>query len=398
MDTRIGHDRSVTFNVDAIELTSLRQRQSAKYQAYPADVIPAWVAEMDFPLAEPIARALHDAIDRSDTGYQSGRGLRDAFTEFAAREWSWEVPGNDVTGIPDVLTGVDWGIRLLTEPGDGVVITTPVYPPFFTTIRDMAERVVTDVPLRRTDVGGYALDLDALSEAFARPDVTAFVLCSPHNPTGTVPTPGELEQVARLAQEHGVAVIADEIHAPLTLPGAQHTPYLSVAGDDANAISLVAASKTWNLPGLKCAQLVTTARTRPVIHDRLPKEVLYGTGHLGVIASVAAYREGGPWREQVLDLLDHNRWLVADLLSEHLPQARYMAPQASYLAWIDLSAYGVDADPSVLLLDRARVALNAGPTFGAGGDRHVRMNLATSPAILTEIVTRVAGALPARHG
>lgn len=388
----------IPFDVDSIDLAVLRERQSAKYRAYSADVIPAWVAEMDFPLAEPIARALHDAIDRSDTGYQSGRGLREAFVDFSEAEWEWTVSGRDVTGIPDVLTGVDWGIRLMTSPGDGVVITTPVYPPFFTTIREMAERVVVDVPLARTGDGGYALDLEALGEAFARPDVTGFVLCSPHNPTGTVPSRTELEQVAQLADKHGVAVIADEIHAPLTLAGGQHTPYLSVAEEDANAVSLVAASKTWNLPGLKCAQMVTTARTRPFVHERLPKEVLYGTGHLGVIASVAAYREGGPWREHVLGILDGNRRLVADLLAEHLPGARYVPPQASYLAWIDLSAYDVEADPSVVLLDRARVALNAGPTFGAGGEGHVRLNMATSPAILTEIITRVADALATHHG
>lgn len=385
------------FDADSIDLAVLRERQSAKYQAFAADVIPAWVAEMDFPIAEPIAQALHDAIDRSDTGYQSGRGLREAFTEFADREWAWQVSTRDVVGIPDVLSGVDWGIRLLTEPGDGVVITTPVYPPFFTTIRDLAERVVVDVPLARTAEGGYALDLEALGEAFARPEVTAFVLCSPHNPTGTVPSRTDLEQIAQLAGESGVAVIADEIHAPLTLSGAQHTPYLSVAGDDANAMSLVAASKTWNLPGLKCAQMVTTSRTRPVVHERLPKEVLYGTGHLGVIASIAAYREGGPWRAHVLDILDANRRLVAELLAEHVPAARYLPPQASYLAWIDLSGCGVDPDPSVSLLDRARVALNAGPTFGAGGDGHVRLNMATSTRILTEIITRIADALPARN-
>lgn len=386
------------FDVDSIDLAVLRERQSAKYQAFAPDVIPAWVAEMDFPLAGPIARALHDAIDRSDTGYQSGRGLREAFTDFADREWAWQVSNRDVVGIPDVLSGVDWGIRLLTEPGDGVVITTPVYPPFFTTIRDMAERVVVDVPLARTADGGYALDLEALGEAFARPEVTAFILCSPHNPTGTMPSRTELEQIARLANASGVAVISDEIHAPLTLSGAQHTPYLSVAGDDANAVSLVAASKTWNLPGLKCAQMVTTSRTRPLVHERLPKEVLYGTGHLGVIASVVAYREGGPWREHVLGILDANRRLVAELLAEHVPAARYLPPQASYLAWIDLSGCGVDADPSVSLLDHARVALNAGPTFGTGGEGHVRLNMATSPRILTEIITRVADALPTRHG
>jgi cystathionine beta-lyase len=377
------------FDVDAITLAGLRERQSAKYRAYPADVIPAWVAEMDFPLARPIARALHDAIDRSDTGYQSGEGLREATVDFCEEEWGWTVPGARITGVPDVLTGVDWGIRLLTSRGDGVVVTTPVYPPFFSTISDVAERVIVDVPMARTPAGGYALDLAALAEAFARPEVTGFVLCSPHNPSGTVPTREELAVVASLAAEHGVAVIADEIHAPLTLAGAEHVPYLSVAGDDANALAVVSASKTWNLPGLKCAQLVSTARTRPVVHDRLPKEVVYGTGHLGVIATVAAYRQGGAWRAQVLGILDANRRLVADLLAEHLPRARYLPPQASYLAWIDLTEYGLGDNPSVLLLEQGRVALNPGPSFGTGGAGHVRLNMGTSPAVLSEVITRM---------
>lgn len=383
------------FDVEAIDLTVLRDRQSIKYRAYGADVIPAWIAEMDFPLAEPISRALHDAIDRSDTGYPSGMGLREAFSEFAARTWQWDVPAARVIGVPDVLSGVEWAIRLLTAPGDGVVINTPVYPPFFSTIRDIVERTIVEVPLARSADGAYSLDLPALAEAFARPDVTALLLCSPHNPTGTVPSRAELEQIASLAHEYGVVVIADEIHAPLVLAGAQHTPYLSVAGADANAVALVAASKAWNLPGLKCAQLVATERTAPIMRDGLPKEVVYATGHLGVIATVTAYREGDPWLQQVLGILDRNRILLGELLAAHVPRAGYVMPEASYLAWVDLRAYDVGDDPSERLLKQARVALNAGPTFGPGGAGHVRLNMATSPAILTQIVERIGGALGA---
>lgn len=381
------------FDVDAIDLARLRERQSVKYRAYGPDVIPAWIAEMDFPLAEPIARALHEAIDRSDTGYPSGIELREAFSEFAARTWQWDVPAARVTGVPDVLCGVEWAIRLLTAPGDGVVINTPVYPPFFSTIRDIVERRIVEVPLAQSADGAYSLDLASLADAFARPDVTALLLCSPHNPSGTVPSRAELQQIAALAREHGVVVIADEIHAPLCLVGAQHTPYLSVAGDDANAVALVAASKAWNLPGLKCAQLVATERTAPIMRDRLPKEVVYGTGHLGIIATVAAYREGDPWLQEVLGILDRNRHLMGEQLRVHVPRAGYVMPEASYLAWIDLSDYGLGDDPSEMLLKRARVAVNAGPTFGRGGDGHVRLNLATSPAILAQIVERIGDAL-----
>lgn len=379
------------FDVDAIDLGQLRERQSAKYRQYPSDVIPAWVAEMDFPLAEPIAAALHAAIDRSDTGYRSTEGLAEATAGFLEDSWGWEVERDRIVAIPDVLTGVAQGIALLTEPGDGVVVNPPVYPPFFSTVRDVIGRTIVDVPMAEQD-GHYSLDLAGLAEAFARPDVTAFLLCSPHNPTGTVPSRAELEEVARLSAEHGVAVISDEIHAPLVLPGAQHTPYLTVAPADARAMAVIAASKAWNLAGLKCAQLIGTDETAETIRRGLPLEVQYGTGHLGVIASVAAYREGRPWLDHVIGILDAQRRLLGELLAEHVPAARYVAPQASYLAWIDLPGWG--DDPAVAILRDARVALNRGPTFGPGGQGHVRLNLATSPAILTEIVRRIGRLTP----
>ena len=378
-----------TFNVEAIDLAQVQLRQSAKYRLYPADVIPAWVAEMDFPIAEPIARALHDAIDRSDTGYRSGEGLAESVRDFAAETWGWDFPTSRVVLVPDVLVGAAESIRLLTAPGDGVVITTPVYHPFFSTIRDITERQVVEVPLLRDASGSYALDLDGLAAAFASPEVTAFLLCSPHNPTGTVPTADELRRIAGLAEEFGVAVIADEIHAPLTMPGVVHTPYLSVVAPDATAVSLISASKAWNLAGLKCAQMVGTETTSVLIEERMPKEVTYGTGHLGAIASVAAYREGREWLDHVMEILDGNRRLLSELLATQVPDAGYVPPDASYLAWIDLSAYGWGDEPGGRILSKARVALSEGTMFGSGGEGHVRLNMATSPGILREIVHRI---------
>ena len=382
-----------TFDVDAIDLAALRERQSAKYQYYPADVIPAWVAEMDFPLAAPIAEALHAAIDRSDTGYRSANGLADALAAFADRTWGWSIPVDRITPIPDVLTGVAQALLMLTQPGDGVVINPPVYAPFFSTIRDVVGRRIVEVPMARAADGSYDWDLSATEEAFARPDVTAFVMSNPHNPTGSVPSVETLAAIAALADAHGVAVISDEIHGPLVLPGAEHVPYLSVAPDDANAIILVSASKAWNLPGLKCAQLVATGHTRELVASRLPLEVTYGTGHLGAIAAVAAYRDGGPWLDDVVTIIDGNRRLLAELLVLQVPEATYVPPQASYLAWIDLSACGLGDDPAAVLVERARVALSAGPTYGTGGAGFARLNIGTSPAILREIVDRIAGAL-----
>jgi cystathionine beta-lyase len=387
----VHHDRRVTaFDVDAIDLAILRGRLSTKYQSFPADVVPAFVAEMDFPLAEPIAAALHAAIDRSDTGYRSGLHLADALAEYAARMWSWQVDPAQVLVVPDILTGLAQALLILTEPGDGVVVSTPVYPPFFSTVRDVARRRLVEVPLARDADGAYDLDLDAMAAAFARPDVTAFVMSNPHNPTGAVPSRRTVEVLAELAERHGVVVISDEVHAPLVLPGAVHVPFLDVAADDARAVTLIAASKAWNVPGLKCAQLVGTSRTAPLISERMPLEVSYGTGHLGVIAAVTAYREGDPWLRQVIDVLDGNRRLLADLLQERLPRARYVPPQASYLAWIDLNGYDLGDDPAAVVLERGRLALSPGPTFGDLGRGFVRMNIGTSPAIMRVIVDRLA--------
>jgi cystathionine beta-lyase len=379
-----------TFDVDAIDLAELRSRRSAKWREYPPDVLPSWVAEMDFPLAPPIAKALHNAIDRSDTGYRSLLGLAQALSLFADRSWGWAVDPANVLIVPDVVSGLVHAVNVLTEPGDGVVINPPVYHPFFMVIDDITQRTVVEVPMARADDGSYALDLGGLAAAFARPDVTAFILCSPHNPTGTVPTRAELEAVALLAERHGVAVISDEIHAPLTLPGAEHVPYLTVVPDSARAVTVISASKAWNIPGLKCAQIVTTPAVSAECARLLPLEMSFGTGHFGVIAQIAAYMEGGEWLDQVVGILAGNRQLVADLLAEQLPLAGYAQPEASYLAWLDLTAYGLGDDPSEVIRERARLALSPGPSFGRQGRGFARVNFATSPALVREIVDRLA--------
>ena len=379
-----------SFDVDDITLDVLRRRTSAKWRFYEPDVIPAWVAEMDYPLAEPIAEALRRAIADSDTGYAWPAGLSEAFAAYAGEQWGWNVAPDRVTTLPDVLTGVAQALLRLTSPGDGVVITPPVYHPFFSVVTDVVGRRVVEAPLARSADDAYVIDLDALERAFASPGVTAFLMSNPHNPTGGVASRDELRAVADLAARHGVAVISDEIHAPLVLPGAVHVPFLTVVDDDADAVALVSASKAWNLAGLKASQLVSTGRTARTVTARIPMEVTFTTGHLGVIAAAAAYREGGPWLADVVGLLDAQRRLLADLLAAELPRARYRAPEASYLAWIDLSAYGLGDDPAAVILERGRVGLSPGATFGTQGRGFVRLNFATSPAILREIVSRIA--------
>ena len=385
------------FDVDAITLAALRQRTSAKWRVYEPDVIPAWVAEMDFPLAEPISAALYGAIDRSDVGYRWIGELPDSLAGFAGATWGWDINPDHVVVLPDVLTSVAQAIWALTAPGEGVVVNTPVYPPFFSTVRDICGRTLVDVPLLQDRQGRYELDLEGLAEAFARPDVTGYLLCSPHNPTGLTPSAETLTSIAQLALLHGVAVIADEIHAPLAHPGTVHTPFLTVSSDDLNAVSLISASKAWNIAGAKCAQVVAgSQRVMDIMAERVPLEVTYATGHFGVLASIAAYREGGPWLEKVRGLIAANALAVHEHVAAAMPAVRYLPPASSYLGWMDFSDSAIIGDPAEFLLERARVAVSSGPTFGAGGEGFVRLNFGTTPAILAEILERMSRALPNR--
>lgn len=375
-------------------LEQLRTRTSAKWRTYDADVIPAFVAEIDVELADPIAQALRAAVDRSDTGYRWPNDLPEVLADFTAAAWDWTIEPSRVTVLPDVCEGIVQALRVLTQPNDGVVITSPVYPPFWTIVERSTGRTVVDVPLVRDDEGRYALDLEALDAAFARPEVTAFLLCSPHNPTGTVPTAAELTHIADSALRHGVAVIADEIHATLTHHGSTHTPFLQVAPEELDAVALVSASKGWNLAGLKCSQLVAgSASVAQRLTDAIASEVLYETGHFGVIASIAAYRDGRTWLDEFTSHIAGNARLIDEAIRTRMPGIRYVPPQASYLAWLDCAAVDLPVSPGQFFLDQARVALNPGAPFGPQGTSFVRLNFGTSPEILAEILDRMANAL-----
>jgi cystathionine beta-lyase len=375
---------------DAITEAALRTRRSAKWTMVAPDVLPAWVAEMDFPLDPVIRTALGGAIAQDDCGYASAAGVAEAFAGFAAAWWGWTLDPRGVFVLPDVLVGIAEMLHALTEPGAKIVVNSPVYPPFFRTVRE-AERLVEDVPLRR-DEHDWELDFAALERAFAG-GAAAYLLCSPHNPLGKVFTPADLGTIAALAKRYGVLVIADEIHAPLTMAGATFTPYLTVADPlDGDAVALCSASKAWNLPGLKCAFAIAgTDRMRKRL-ALLPPELPWRAGNLGVLASITAFERGGPWLRDLLAYLDGNRRLLTQLLAQALPAVRYREPQASYLAWLDCSALNLGPDPSVAFLERSRVALTRGRDFGPGAESFARLNFGTSGALLTEIVQRMARA------
>jgi cysteine-S-conjugate beta-lyase len=376
---------------DAVTLDDLRLRQSAKWRNYPADVLPAWVAEMDYPLAAPITAALRDAVDHGDCGYARAGDLGAVFAAWSAAIWGWRPEPGGVRVVPDVMTAVTELIAVGTAPGDAIVIDPPVYPPFAGSVRRSGRKLV-EVPLARVD-GRPCLDLDGLARAYGA-GARMHLLCSPQNPTGIVHDRASLAALAELAAQHDVLVLADEIHAPLTLPGATHVPFLSVSEAAARqGISLVSASKTWNLAGLKAALIIASTGAARAVTDRLAPELSYHAGHLGVLAARAAFSAGEPWRAEALAILDRNRALLGALLAAHLPAVAYRPPEAGYLAWLDCRALGLGPDPAARFLELGRVALSPGPTFGPGGLGHARLNLATTRALLTLAVERMAMAV-----
>ena len=377
--------------VSADSLSELRKRRSEKWRSFPEDVLPLPVAEMDFPIAKPIRDVLIDMVKRSDTGYSvTDPELPRAFANFAKRNWDWTVNQDQFYFATDVgVAGIEV-LRLWTQPGDNVVVNTPVYLNFFNWIK-VAKCEVVDAPLKHLG-DAWALDLAGLEDAFAA-GAKAYILCHPHNPVGHVFTLDELEKIAELAKKYNVLVISDEIHAPLIFNETKFIPYLNVS-DTARetGVCITSASKAWNLAGLKCAQIVSDDS---VINDRLallPALLSERASLFGVWAGIAAYNQGEPWLKAVLKNIDDNRHYLAKLLKKHLPEAKYTVPNGTYLAWIDLSAYGQD-EVTQLLLDKGRVALSNGSLFGGVGKDFVRLNLATSKEIIKDAVLRMASVL-----
>jgi cystathionine beta-lyase len=376
----------------ALPLDELRQRTSTKWRKYGEDVLPFFVAETDYALAPEITRVLTRAVQLGDTGYTPpDPGVREAFAGFAERRWGWSVDPADVFWTGDVMMGVVEILRKVIEPGDRVVVMPPVYPPFYDTVEE-AGGVVERVPLAASDAG-WEIDLLGVEAALAGGS-RAVLLCNPHNPTGSVHTPESLAALADVAERFGATVVSDEIHGPLTYARTAFTPFLT-ASESARRVgyAVTSASKTFNLAGLKCAVMVAGGDAQRAALRSLPWEVEWRTGLFGALSNVAAYSpESDEWLESLLATLDANRLLLAELLAEHLPQARYLPPDAGFLAWVDLSAYGWGDNPAVKVLRDAKVALHHGPLFGGEGTGHVRINFGCAPELLREAVERI-GAL-----
>jgi len=374
-------------------LPELARRKSHKWRAYPPDVLPAFVAEMDFDIAEPIADAVRAALAISDTGYPHIGELGEAFAAFAAGRLGWLPDPARVFAIPDVMTGIAEVLIATTPPGSGVVISPPVYGPFAMRIGLIGRRVVS-APLRWAGGGRYDLDADVLDRVLADDGVRAYVLCSPHNPLGQIWTRDQLLTIAELCLRHGVELLVDEIHAPLVLPGVPYVAFGSLDHEMAErAYVFTSASKGWNLAGLKCGVAVAgSADAAELLSDRWESLL---AGHLGVLGSVAAFTQSMAWLDAVVEQIDQNRALLARLLAEQLPEVGYAPGEASFLAWLDCRGLGLGDDPAGAFLDHGKVALSPGHFFGSEGAGFARLNIGTSPELVTEAVSRMASAVAA---
>lgn len=381
----------------ALNLSELQTHRSEKWRSFPKDVIPLPVAEMDFQVAEPIRQTLREMVDRSDLGYLGPiPELGVAFAGFAQRRWGWTVDPLQVRVAADVGVGVVEVLRAITKPGDALMINSPVYPNFFTWCAETHLQLI-DVPLSQSDepVNGshWILDWDGIEKAYAS-GIKAHLICSPHNPLGRVYTKDELSRLAELAKKYGVYILSDEIHAPLIYAEQTFVPFLAVSETAREVgITITAASKGWNIAGLKCAIIVTqNARVCETLNAIAPA-THYRASLLGGFASVTAFEKGDSWLDSLMVQLDHNRNLVAELISAKTPGVGYLIPHCSYLAWLDLSSFALGEDPSAVLIEKAKVACVPGHRFGAQSAQWVRLNFATSPEILEEAFNRLATVL-----
>lgn len=369
----------------------LRARGGLKWTGIDQDVLGAWVAEMDYGLAPSISTALHDAVDRADTAYfypDIEKKAAVAAIDYWLDEFGWQVEPQMVFPVPDVVEGIRRAIIHLTEPGTPVVLHTPVYFPFFSMV-ERANRELIQLPSTRGEDGRYAIDLDGLDRVFAI-GARSIVLCNPWNPTGRSFSEHELDEIVSIAESHGARVISDEIHAPLGYGGTRHNVAASKSPE--TVITVTSASKAWNLPGLKCGQIVLTNPDDSARWASYYTPDKVGVGTFGLIANAAAYEGGRQWLKDVMVILSENRELLGQLIESYLPDVGYVEPDATYLAWLDFSRHDLE-DPAAFLVENAGVALTGGSPFGAGGGGHARLNFATYPHILSEVIERIAGAL-----
>lgn len=377
-----------------------RNSECLKWQAYDQDVIPMWVADMDFCSPEPVIRALLDRVQHGVFGYPSGvsnhpdelTGLRQYVVEKLAGKYSWQVEPEALYFIPGVVTAVNLACNAFAVPDGGVLVQTPVYPPILNAARTTGA-LAQEMELTYHPDGSYTIDWDAFEAAFTH-QTRLFILCNPHNPIGRVFSRQELEQMAEICLRHDVILCSDEIHCDLVYPGYRHIPIASLDPEIASrTITLIAPSKTYNLAGLQCSiAIIQNPEVRKQFQSA-SKGLVPWVNLMGLVAAQAAYRDGQEWLEQLLVYLQQNRDCLVEYVQQELPGIKMISPEGTYLAWLDCRNTAIDGNPYQFFVNKARVAFNDGSTFGKGGQGFIRLNFGCSRNTLMAALEQVKLAL-----
>ena len=380
-----------------LSLETLRSRRGTKWNRHPQDVLPAWVADMDFAIAPPVQEVIERLIvEEGDYGYGYRNGehsLPSAFAHRMKERYGWEIDQDLVLNVTGTVQGMFVALMGLSAPDDGVLIQTPIYPPFLATVEQTGRRLVEN-PLRDTG-DGFVLDIAGMRRA-ADAGTTAILFCNPHNPTGRVFTREELRAIGDLAVERDLIIISDEVHADLVFSGHTHIPMATLSPEiAARTVTLTAASKGFNLAALRCSVVYFGSQAlRERLRSVLPDRLVGSSSVVGIDATVAAWYHGQPWLDAVLKQLEENRDYLSQFIKEHMPGVHYYAPEGTYLAWLNCEALNLPGEsPYDFFLNEAKVGLNEGGTFGLLGKQCVRLNFATSHEVLEQVLERMADAI-----
>ncbi len=383
-------DREPGISFSDVTTEELRQKRGAKWGSADSDILASWVADMDFQVASEIKKVLSVSLSRDDLGYADQKNARQLAELFAVRydlRHGLKIDPDLVLLTSDVVQAMAVCIYAFTEKGDKVVFFTPTYPPFFNVVMDLSRQVVAFDLVK--GAGGYSIDFDRFEKTVAAERPKVLLLCNPHNPTGKVFTEDELAFLAEISLKYSIKVISDEIHCDLVFEGHKHIPIATVNKDlEKNTVTLSSASKTFNIAGLHCAQAAFGSKDLLDAFRNFPSILLGEVNSLGIEAAIAAYAEGASWLDAVMQILDTNRHMVEEWALQ-FPEAGFVTPEGTYLAWIDLRFLHFGTDLAEAVKDRAKLLLSDGRAFGKSGAGHVRVNFATSKTILEEILERL---------
>ncbi len=381
----------MTYDLDRV--IERRTSDSIKWRLYGDEVLPLWVADMDFPAPEPVLRALHERVEHGIFGYGvEPPELRPLLVDRLQRLYGWQVPPEALLFLPGVISGFNLAARTVTRPGDGVLVQTPIYYPILRVPQNVG-LVLNGMELTRRPDGQYEIDLDRF-EATITDRTRILILCNPHNPVGRVFRRDELERMAEICLRHHVFICSDEIHGDLVFTGHQHLPIAALSPEvAAQTVTLLAPSKTYNIAGLHCAVAIIPNAELRQRFQAARADLVPGVDVLGYVAMLTAYRDGGPWLAAVLRYLEDNRDFLFEYVNAHLPGVTMARPEGTYLAWLDCRGAGLPDNPHRFFLEKARVAVNDGATFGPGGEGFVRLNFACPRATLLAALERMRAAL-----